>query len=59
MECVECEDCGSVIKRDFKDCPYCDFRIKRGGFWNVLSALAVNAASQQAHKNTPVLITVD
>jgi hypothetical protein len=59
MTCVECENCGSVIKREFKECPYCDFQIRRGRFWTALAALSRNAALQQARKKAPVLINLD
>jgi hypothetical protein len=59
MKCVECENCGSVIKRDFKDCPYCDFQISKGRFWDALAALSRNATLQQSRKGPPAMINLD
>jgi hypothetical protein len=59
MECVECDECGSIIKCGFRDCPYCDVQISKGRFWEVLSALTGNAALQHPRKNVPVLINLD
>jgi hypothetical protein len=59
MECVECEECGSVISCEFKDCPYCDFQIKKGRFRNMLAMLTGNAVLQQSRKTPPVFINMD
>jgi hypothetical protein len=59
MECIECEECGSVISCEFKSCPYCDFQIKKGRFRSMLAVLTGNAALEQSRKNPLVFINVD
>jgi hypothetical protein len=59
MKYVECENCGSAIRCDFKDCPYCDFRFSKGRFWDTLAALTGNAMLKQTGKNASLPVHLD